>query len=105
MDARADVSAPRPRAGRGGRAALALSYRPLGDYLAHLLTSRRHLRFERGAYRLIGVHGDYDQTWTAYLRSVLAFSAVSVLFLYAFQRLQNPLWLCLGFPAVSPATA
>ncbi|MDH6574745.1 potassium-transporting ATPase subunit KdpA [Kitasatospora sp. MAP5-34] len=86
-------------------AALALSHRPLGDYLAHLLTSAKHLRVERGIYRLIGVNGDFDQTWMAYLRSVLAFSAASVLFLYAFQRLQNHLWLSLGFPAVGPATA
>lgn len=79
-------------------AALALTHRPLGDYLAHLLTSARHLRVERLVYRVIGVHGDVDQTWMAYLRGVLAFSSVSVLFLYAFQRLQNHLWLSLGFP-------
>ncbi|MBO1417739.1 potassium-transporting ATPase subunit KdpA [Streptomyces sp. FH025] len=86
-------------------AALALSYRPLGDHLARVLTSRRHLRIERGLYRLAGVDADVDQTWPAYLRGMLALSAVSVLFLYAFQRLQNHLWLSLGFPAVSPATA
>jgi K+-transporting ATPase ATPase A chain len=86
-------------------AALALSHRPLGDYMAHILTSTRHLRAERGLYRLIGVDGDADQTWSVYLRSMLAFSAVSVLFLYAFQRLQNDLWLSLGFPAVPAATA
>ncbi|MGW3076209.1 potassium-transporting ATPase subunit KdpA [Kitasatospora sp. NPDC001132] len=86
-------------------AALVLSHRPLGDYLAHLLTSRRHLRVERGVYRLVGVNGDADQAWPAYLRGVLAFSAVSVLFLYAFQRLQDHLWLSLGFPAVPAATA
>ena len=86
-------------------AALALSHRPLGDYMAHILTSTRHLRVERGVYRLIGVDGDADQTWSVYLRSMLAFSAVSVLFLYAFQRLQNDLWLSLGFPAVPPALA
>ncbi|MBF9068308.1 potassium-transporting ATPase subunit KdpA [Streptacidiphilus fuscans] len=86
-------------------AALALSYRPLGDYLAYVLTTRKHLRIERGIYKLIGVDGDAEQTWASYLRSVLAFSAVSVLFLYAFQRLQEHLWLSLGFPAVSPAMA
>jgi K+-transporting ATPase ATPase A chain len=31
-----------------------------------------------------------------YARSVLAFSAVSILCLYAFLRLQNHLWLSLG---------
>jgi K+-transporting ATPase ATPase A chain len=85
--------------------ALALSYRPLGDYLAHVLTTRKHLRVERGIFKLIGVDGDAEQTWGAYLRSVLAFSFVSVLFLYAFQRLQEHLWLSLGFPAVTPAMA
>jgi len=86
-------------------AALALSHRPLGDYMAHILTSSRHLRVERGLYRLIGVDAGADQTWSVYLRSMLAFSAVSVLFLYAFQRVQNHLWLSLGFPAVAAATA
>ena len=85
--------------------ALALSYRPLGDYIAHTLTTRKHLRVERGIFKLIGVDGDAEQTWGAYLRSVLAFSFVSVLFLYAFQRLQEHLWLSLGFSAVTPAMA
>jgi K+-transporting ATPase ATPase A chain len=85
--------------------ALALSYRPLGDYIAHTLTSARHLRAERVIYRLGGVDGDADQRWPVYLRSVLAFSVVSVLFLYAFQRVQNHLLLAIGMKAVSPATA
>ncbi|MEE4541260.1 potassium-transporting ATPase subunit KdpA [Streptomyces sp. V4-01] len=85
--------------------ALALSYRPLGDHLAHTLTSVRHLRAERAIYRLGGVDGDADQRWPVYLRSVLAFSVVSVLFLYAFQRLQNHLLLAVGMKAVAPGTA
>ncbi|WP_034087331.1 potassium-transporting ATPase subunit KdpA [Streptacidiphilus albus] len=85
--------------------ALALSYRPLGDFIAHTLTTTKHLRVERGIYKLIGVDGDSEQTWSSYLRSVLAFSAISVLFLYAFQRLQAHLWLSLGFPNVTPAMA
>lgn len=86
-------------------AALAVCYRPVGDYVARVVSSPKHLRAERLAYRLIGVDGDAEQTWTAYLRGVLAFSAVSVLLLYAFQRLQNHLWLSLGFPAVEPGQA
>ena len=82
--------------------ALALSYRPLGDYIAHTFTSDKHLRGERVLYRVIGVDPDADQRWPVYARSVLAFSAVSVLFLYAFQRLQNHLWLSLGFSPVTP---
>jgi K+-transporting ATPase ATPase A chain len=80
--------------------ALALSYRPLGDYIAHILTTPKHLRAERIVYKLGGVNGDADQKWSAYLRSVLAFSAVSVLFLYGFLRLQNHLLLSIGMPAV-----
>jgi K+-transporting ATPase ATPase A chain len=86
-------------------AALALSYRPLGDYLARILTTARHLRVERGIYRLGGIDADADQKWSAYLRGVLAFSAVSVLFLYGFQRLQNHLLLSLGFGPVKPDQA
>ncbi|GGU60805.1 potassium-transporting ATPase potassium-binding subunit [Streptomyces albospinus] len=83
--------------------ALALSFRPLGDHMAHVLTSPRHWRAERLIYRAGGVDGNADQLWPAYLRSVLAFSAVSVLFLYAFQRVQNHLPLALGMKAVGPA--
>ncbi|MEU0842398.1 potassium-transporting ATPase subunit KdpA [Streptomyces sp. NPDC005962] len=82
--------------------ALALSYRPLGDYIAHVLTTPKHLRAERLIYRLGGVDGNADQRWPAYLRSVLAFAVVSVLFLYGFLRLQNHLLLSIGMKPVSP---
>ncbi len=82
--------------------ALALSYRPLGDYIAHVLTSPRHLRVERVVYRLGGVDGDADQRWPVYLRSVLAFSLVSLLFLYGFLRLQGHLLLSLGMKGMAP---
>ena len=84
--------------------ALALSHRPLGDYMAHVLTSPKHLRAERVLYKLGGVDGDADQRWPVYLRSVLAFSVVSVFFLYAFLRLQNHLLQSLGMKAVAPGT-
>ncbi|MCG6497367.1 potassium-transporting ATPase subunit KdpA [Kitasatospora sp. A2-31] len=77
-------------------AALVLCYRPLGDYIARILTSKKHLRVERGLYRVVGVDADADQRWPVYLRSVLAFSAVSVLFLYGLIRLQQHLLLNLG---------
>jgi K+-transporting ATPase ATPase A chain len=86
-------------------AALALTYRPLGDYMARVYTSGKHLRVERAIYRVVGVDPDSEQRWGVYARSVLAFSATSVLFLYLFQRLQNHLWLSLGFKAVPPALA
>jgi K+-transporting ATPase ATPase A chain len=84
---------------------LALAYKPLGDYMYRAITSTKHWRAERVVYRAIGVNPEAEQTWTAYIRSVLAFSAVSIVFLYAFMRLQNYLWLSLGFPAVAPAGA
>ncbi|QRX89811.1 potassium-transporting ATPase subunit KdpA [Streptomyces noursei] len=77
-------------------AALALSHRPLGGALAHVLTTDRHWRIERLVYRAGGVNGDADQRWPAYLRSLLAFSFMSTLFLYAFLRLQDHLLLSLG---------
>ncbi|MCW2865551.1 MAG: Potassium-transporting ATPase [Actinoallomurus sp.] len=80
--------------------ALAVAYRPLGDYMYRVFTGVRHSRPEKLIYRLIGVRPDAEQTWGVYARSVLAFSAVSVLFLYAFQRLQNHLMLSLGFKPV-----
>jgi K+-transporting ATPase ATPase A chain len=85
--------------------ALAVAYRPLGDYMYWTVTSKKHLRAERVMYRLIGVNPDGEQSWKVYTRSVLAFSAVSIVFLYTFMRLQNRLWLSLGFPAVPPAGA
>ncbi|AXH37431.1 potassium-transporting ATPase subunit KdpA [Humibacter sp. BT305] len=75
-------------------------YRPLGDYMAHTFTSAKHLRVERGLYRVIGVAGDSEQTWGAYLRGVLAFSFVGVILVYGLQRLQAVLPYSLGMPAI-----
>jgi K+-transporting ATPase ATPase A chain len=82
-------------------AILVALYRPLGDYMAAALTSPRHLRIERGFYRLIGVAPDSGQSWGAYLRSVLAFSAVGILVVYALQRTQQWLPFSLGLPPTS----
>ena len=79
---------------------LALVYRPLGDYLARMFTTSKDLRVERGFYRVIGVDSDSEQSWRLYLRSVLIFSLVGVLLLYAMQRLQAVLPYALGFPAI-----
>jgi K+-transporting ATPase ATPase A chain len=83
--------------------ALALAYRPVGDYLYRVVTPTKHSRAERGVYRLIGVNPDGEQAWPVYARSVLAFSIVSILFLYVFQRVQSHLLLSLGFSNVPPA--
>jgi len=75
-------------------------YRPLGDYMAHIFTTKKDLRAERGFYRLIGVDPQSEQSWMSYLRSVLVFSLVGVLFVYAIQRAQEILPYSLGFPAI-----
>ncbi|MGY2876799.1 potassium-transporting ATPase potassium-binding subunit [Marmoricola sp. URHA0025 HA25] len=86
-------------------AALALCYRPLGDHMARVFTSDRDLRVERGIYRLVGVDSEADQRWSVYAASLVAFSFVSVVLLYVFQRVQGHLPLSLGFPGVDPALA
>jgi potassium-transporting ATPase potassium-binding subunit len=70
-------------------AALALVHQPLGDYMARVLTGKRHLRVEKVVYKVGGIDAEADQTWGAYLRSVLWFSGVSVVFLYVFLRVQQ----------------
>ena len=50
--------------------ALAVAYRPLGDYMYRVVDSKRHLRVERVAYRLIGVNPDGEQSWSVYARSL-----------------------------------
>ncbi|MFD5914080.1 potassium-transporting ATPase subunit KdpA [Streptomyces massasporeus] len=84
-------------------AALALAYVPAGTYMARVYSSKRHLRVERWVYRAIGADPDTEMTWTAYLRGVLAFSVVGVLFLYLLMRLQGLLSGSLGFASVGPA--
>ncbi|HYQ73636.1 potassium-transporting ATPase subunit KdpA [Cellulomonas sp.] len=86
-------------------AVVAALYRPLGDYLAHVYTSPRDLRVERGLYRLIGVDSRSEQSWRSYVRSVLAFSLVGVLLVYVLQRAQAWLPWDLGLPAVRPDLA
>lgn len=81
-------------------AALAACYIPLGNYIARIFTTEKHWRVERGIYKLIGVDPQADQKWSVYLRSMLAFSAVSVLFLYGLERLQHYLFFSLGLPGV-----
>jgi len=79
---------------------LALVHRPLGDYMAHLYTSTKDWRIERGLYRIVGIDPRSEQSWGAYLRGVLAFSLVGVLFVYVLQRAQAVLPYSLGLPAV-----
>ncbi|MEU1072421.1 MULTISPECIES: potassium-transporting ATPase subunit KdpA [unclassified Streptomyces] len=81
-------------------AALALSYRPLGDHLARVYSGDRHLRVEKWIYRAIGADPSARMRWPAYLRGVLAFSAAGVLLLYLLQRLQGHLPGSLGFASI-----
>lgn len=83
--------------------ALALAYIPLGNYMAKVYSSKKHLRVEKWIYKAIGANPDAEMTWPAYLRGVLAFSAVGVLFLYLLQRLQGVLPGSMGFSSVNPA--
>ncbi|MEU9784891.1 potassium-transporting ATPase subunit KdpA [Streptomyces phaeochromogenes] len=86
-------------------AALALAYRPLGDYMAKVYSSDKHLRVEKWIYKGIGANPNTEMRWPAYLRGVLAFSAVSVLFLYLLQRFQGSLPGSLGFSSIDPDQA
>ncbi|MBC7591216.1 MAG: potassium-transporting ATPase subunit KdpA [Salinibacterium sp.] len=80
---------------------LVLVHRPLGDYMAAIYMSKRDLKVERGFYRLIGVDSGSEQSWSAYLRSVLAFSAIGILLLYTIQRVQQVLPYSFGLPPTS----
>ena len=87
--------------------ALAVVHVPLGDYMYRVYSSRKHSRTERFIYRLIGANPNSEQTWKTYARSLLAFSAVSVIFLFVLQLVQNKLPLHLSNPAtpMTPALA
>ena len=80
-------------------AALAAAHVPLGDYIYRVYTSEKDGYVERGIYRLVGVDPRSEQTWGAYARSVLAFSSISILFLFVFQLVQAKLPLHLHDPA------
>ncbi|WP_067846392.1 potassium-transporting ATPase subunit KdpA [Nocardia lijiangensis] len=87
--------------------ALALVHVPLGDYMYRVYSSAKHSRAERLIYRAIGAKPEVEQTWGVYARSVLAFSAVGILFLFFFQLIQGKLPLHLNDPAteMTPALA
>lgn len=80
---------------------LGILHRPFGDYMAWVYTSRKDWKVERGIYKIIGVDSKTEQTWQAYLRSVLAFSAIGLLIVYGLQRLQQWLPYSLGLTAPS----
>ena len=85
--------------------ALVAVHVPLGDYMYRVYTGTKNSRAERIIYRLIGADPEAEQSWGAYARSVLAFSAVSILFLFFFQLVQGKLPLHLNDPATPMAPA
>ncbi len=86
-------------------AALAACYVPLGNYMARIFTAKEHWKVERGIYKLTGIDPEADMRWSVYVRSMLAFSFISVLFLYLFERIQHWLFLSIGMTNVSPDLA
>ena len=85
--------------------ALAACYVPLGNYMARIFTDTRHWRVERGIYKLCGIDPEADMRWSVYVRSILAFSLIGVLFLYLIERTQHWLFLSIGMANVTPVTA
>jgi K+-transporting ATPase ATPase A chain len=85
--------------------ALAVFYKPLGDYIARIFTTQKHSRVELGLYRVMGIDPEADQKWGTYARSLLAFSFVSVLFVYLIERIQHWLPYSNGMANVNPVTA
>ncbi|MBX7256882.1 MAG: potassium-transporting ATPase subunit KdpA [Candidatus Hydrogenedentes bacterium] len=87
--------------------------KPVGLYLVHVLDPERRTPVsrlvdpvERGLLRLMNVKRSDEQTWQRYAFSMLAFSAVSLLFTYAILRLQHLLPLNpQKLPAVPSALA
>ena len=84
----------------------------IGGYMARVFTRQRTwldpvLRpLERLIYRLTGVDEARGMRWTEYAVALLLFSVVSMLVLYAMQRLQQVLpFNPQGFGAVAPALA
>ena len=71
--------------------------KPLGVFMAHVFNREKTfldpvLRpVERLVYRLTGVNEEREMRWTEYATSMLLFSGVSMLVLYALQRLQGVL--------------
>ena len=73
--------------------------------MARVYDDSEHWRVERVIYRLIGAQPDNRQRWAGYGYSLLAFSAVSVLFLYGLLLVQTRLPEPWGHKGMTPALA
>jgi len=85
--------------------ALVAVYKPLGDYMARVFTSGKHLAIERVVYRAVRVDPDSEQNWRTYAAGVLGFSFASIVLLYLVQRLQPLLPFNFGRGAVDQGVA
>jgi len=69
--------------------------KPVGVFMTKLFQGERTFLhpvmrpLEKLVYRLCGVREDAEQRWTQYAASLIAFSLVSLLFVYVIQRLQG----------------
>ncbi|MFD9893147.1 potassium-transporting ATPase subunit KdpA [Amycolatopsis sp. NPDC059027] len=85
--------------------ALAVVYKPLGDYMAKVFSTEKHLKVEKGLYKVARVDPDTEQHWKTYASGVLGFSFVAIILLYLLQRLQSILPWNFDRGAVSPGVA
>lgn len=91
---------------------LILLAKPLGSYMAKVYSGQKTIldpvmgSLDALLYKILGVKAEEEMSWKRYTTSLLMFSLISMLFLYAVQRVQN--WLPLnpqGFGNVSPDLA
>lgn len=93
-------------------AAILLSAKPMGCYLARVFERRKTfldpvlVPCERLLYRMTGVKPEEEMRWTEYAIAMLTFSAATLLLTYLIERLQHLLPLNpQHLPAVEPALA
>ncbi len=90
-------------------AAVLLLAKPMGTYMMRVFDRRGTwldpllLPCERLLYRVCGIHPEEEMAWTAYVVSMLVFSAASLLLTYLVQRLQHVLPLNPQHLAAVPA--
>jgi K+-transporting ATPase ATPase A chain len=91
---------------------LLVTVRPVGIFISRVIEGERTwldpvLRpCERLIYKLCGVNADDEMSWRQYTWALLGFSAATMVFTYAIERLQNYLpWNPRHFAAVSPDLA
>ncbi|WP_116115934.1 potassium-transporting ATPase subunit KdpA [Austwickia chelonae] len=84
---------------------LATTHRPLGAHLARTFTTERHLRLEQTLYRICRIDPDSEQHWRTYASSLMTFSLVGILTLWALLLVQTKLPLAVGRAGMGIDTA